>query len=49
MLRARHDVILYGAYVLSFAMKKLGVSEMGVSCGDGLEGYLKVLKGRLSE
>lgn len=43
LLRARHDVILYGAYILRHAMGMLGVSEMSVSCSDGMEGYLKVL------
>jgi exopolyphosphatase/guanosine-5'-triphosphate,3'-diphosphate pyrophosphatase len=44
MLKERHDVILYGAYVLSFAMKKLGAERMSISCSDGMEGYLYKLK-----
>lgn len=44
LLKERHDVILYGAYILSRAMKKLGVTEIGVSCTDGMEGYLAVVK-----
>lgn len=46
LLRERHDVILYGAYILQFALEALGVPEMGISCSDGMEGYLAVLRER---
>ena len=46
LLRERHDVILYGAYILAFAMELAGAEQMGVSCSDGMEGYLQVLKER---
>lgn len=44
LLEERHDVILYGAYILRHAMEKLGVDEIGVSCSDGMEGYLMKLR-----
>ena len=44
LLAARHDVILYGAYILAHAMDRLKVKEIGVSCADGMEGYLKIDK-----
>lgn len=43
LLESRHDVILYGAFILHHAMERLGASEMGVSCSDGMEGYLQVI------
>ena len=46
LLTRRHDVILYGAYILQFALEALKVRELGVSCSDGMEGYLMVLKER---
>lgn len=46
MLLQRHDVILYGAYILSHALRLMRVNEIGVSCGDGLEGYFYELKRR---
>ncbi len=46
MLRQRHDVILYGAYILAKLMDLLNISDMKVSCSDGMEGYLTYLKGR---
>ena len=44
LLRERHDVILYGAYVLAYALRALGAKKLGISCADGLEGYLMKLK-----
>ena len=44
LLKERHDVILYGAYILAHAMDRLKVKEMGVSCADGMEGYLNIVK-----
>ena len=44
LLAERHDVILYGAYILRHAMARLGADSIGISCADGMEGYLKVLK-----
>ena len=44
LLMERHDVILYGAYILRRAMELLKVNELGVSCTDGMEGYLSVIK-----
>ncbi|MBO4562536.1 MAG: chromate transporter [Clostridia bacterium] len=49
LLKERHDVILYGAYILLHAMELLNVEDMGVSCSDGLEGYLSELKKREGE
>jgi exopolyphosphatase/guanosine-5'-triphosphate,3'-diphosphate pyrophosphatase len=46
LLRERHDVILYGAYILEYALEALGAREMAVSCSDGLEGYLAEMKRR---
>lgn len=46
LLRERHDVILYGAYILHHAMERLKADSMGVSCADGMEGYLRLLKTR---
>lgn len=43
LLRERHDVILYGAYIFHHAMRLLGVSEASVSCADGMEGFLRVI------
>lgn len=43
LLRARHDVILYGAYIFHHAMELLGAEKACVSCSDGMEGYLKVI------
>jgi exopolyphosphatase/guanosine-5'-triphosphate,3'-diphosphate pyrophosphatase len=39
LLRERHDVILYGAMLLSYMMRGLGVESVAVSYADGLEGY----------
>lgn len=47
LLYARHDVILYGAYVLSHALRLMGAKQIGVSCRDGMEGYLYYIKQRL--
>lgn len=44
LLSERHDVILYGAYVLAYALEKLGAKELLISCSDGMEGYLKKVK-----
>lgn len=44
LLSERHDVILYGAYILSRALDIIGVSRLGVSCADGMEGYFRLLK-----
>ncbi|MCR5611541.1 MAG: hypothetical protein K6F68_06935 [Clostridiales bacterium] len=44
LLRERHDVILYGAYILAYALKKLNAYELSVSCADGMEGYLMKVK-----
>lgn len=45
LLKERHDVILYGAFILRRAMTMLGAERMGISCSDGMEGFLKVIKG----
>ncbi|MCE5235170.1 MAG: hypothetical protein ABFC62_06995 [Clostridiaceae bacterium] len=39
LLADRHDVILYGAMLLSYMMRGLGVEAVTVSYADGLEGY----------
>ncbi|MCR5808650.1 MAG: hypothetical protein K6G56_03720 [Clostridiales bacterium] len=44
LLIKRHDVILYGAYILHHAMELLGVNALGVSCKDGMEGFLETVK-----
>jgi len=44
LLKARHDVILYGAYILEYAMEALGADSISVSTADGMEGYLLHLK-----
>ena len=44
LLSERHDVILYGAYILAHAMDRLKMKEIGVSCADGMEGYLQIVK-----
>lgn len=44
LLKERHDVILYGAYIVHHAMKLLKADSMSVSCSDGMEGFLKVMK-----
>lgn len=44
LLKERHDVILYGAYILAYALDKLGADGLSVSCRDGMEGYLFRLK-----
>lgn len=49
LLAERHDVILYGAYIVSCAFELTGAERMGVSCSDGMEGYLSVLKEREEE
>lgn len=49
LLRERHDVILYGAYILACALELIGAERMGVSCSDGMEGYLSILKQREAE
>lgn len=46
MLIQRHDVILYGAYVLAHALRVMRAESIGVSCRDGMEGYLYELKNR---
>ena len=46
LLLERHDVILYGAYILLHALELLKTDSLGVSCSDGMEGYLKILKAR---
>ena len=43
MLIKRHDVIMYGACILRFAMERLGVDNIGISCSDGMDGFLRVL------
>ncbi|MBO4384465.1 MAG: hypothetical protein J5854_03500 [Clostridia bacterium] len=43
-LRERHDVILYGAYILAYALKRLRAKSISASCADGMEGYLMRLK-----
>lgn len=44
LLKERHDVILYGAYILLYALDRLGVESMSVSCSDGMDGYLYKVK-----
>jgi exopolyphosphatase/guanosine-5'-triphosphate,3'-diphosphate pyrophosphatase len=44
LLTERHDVILYGAYILSHALDLIGTDRLGISCADGMEGYFRVLK-----
>lgn len=44
LLTARHDVILYGAYVLAHALRLMRVKSLAVSTRDGMEGYLYSLK-----
>ena len=44
LLAERHDVILYGAYILRRALDLIGADCLGVSCADGMEGYFKLLK-----
>lgn len=44
ILSERHDVILYGAYIAVRAMELIGLSEMSISCKDGMEGYLYSLR-----
>lgn len=39
LLAERHDVILYGAMLLSYMMRGLGIDTVAVSYADGLEGY----------
>ena len=46
LLKQRHDVILYGAYILYHALDRLNAGSLGVSCADGMEGYLRILKQR---
>ena len=46
LLKQRHDVILYGAYVLAHALRVMRAESIGVSCRDGMEGYLYELKNR---
>lgn len=40
VMKKRHDVILYGAILLEFAMELLGANEITSSIVDGLDGYL---------
>lgn len=49
LLARRHDIILYGAEILLFAMERLGADSLRVSEADGMEGYLAVLKGAYAE
>lgn len=44
LLVRRHDVILYGAAILSKALGLLNINELTVSTRDGLEGYLEAAK-----
>ena len=44
LLTERHDVILYGAYILRRALDLIGAESLGVSCADGMEGYFRLLK-----
>ncbi len=44
LLRERHDVILYGAFILAYALEKLKAEELLISCRDGMEGYLYKVK-----
>ena len=39
LLYERHDVILYGAMLISYMMRGLGIDAVTVSYADGLEGY----------
>lgn len=43
LLTKRHDVILYGAYILHHAMELIGAFSMRVSCEDGMEGFLRII------
>ena len=48
VLAARHDVILYGAALLSKAMELLGLDSITASLRDGLDGYLEsAIRGEL--
>lgn len=49
LLIKRHDVILYGAYILAEAMDMLFISRISVSCRDGMEGYLAYVSGSIVE
>lgn len=40
LLTERHDVILYGAAILAFAMDSVCAETLTVSTKDGMEGYL---------
>lgn len=44
LLKARHDVILYGAAILAKAMDMLAVPSLTVSTKDGQEGYLEAIQ-----
>ena len=50
VLSVRHDVILYGAALLSKAMELLGLDSITASLRDGLDGYLEAaIRGELGE
>lgn len=44
LLRRRHDVILYGAVILAFAMDSMHAQKIKVSTTDGMEGFLMYLQ-----
>ena len=48
MLKARHDVILYGAAILEAVMDGANIPEISVSTRDGMEGYLDYLETKTS-
>ena len=48
MLKARHDVILYGAAILEAVMDAANIPEISVSARDGMEGYLDYLETKTS-
>ena len=48
MLKARHDVILYGAAILEAVMDGANIPEVSVSTRDGMEGYLDYLETKTS-
>ncbi len=48
LLCDRHDVIVYGAMLISYMMRGLGVEAVSVSYADGLEGYALHIEQKLA-
>lgn len=44
LLKARHDIILYGAAVLAYFMDASSLDKLRVSLKDGMEGYIMKLR-----